>query len=111
MYVYSMPYKNTRDRRQYHRDLRARHREYVREILKGSVCVDCGYSDWRALDFDHIDPATKFDSVSAMLSQTWKLNRIVDEVSKCAIRCPNCHRIRTYEERHFINQTNSTAID
>lgn len=64
------------------------------EILKDG-CVDCGENDIRVLDFDHVDPIDKVDTVSKMIQLGNSESSILEEVSKCEIRCANCHRIRT----------------
>jgi len=45
---------------------RARLQEIVQE-WKQRGCIDCGYSDVRAIDPDHIDPAEKHDNLSRMV--------------------------------------------
>lgn len=59
-------------------------------------CTDCGFSDQRALQWDHVDPTIKLGNVGGMgnWSATWR------EMAKCVVRCANCHAIRTYEEGH-----------
>ena len=59
----------------------------------GGVCVDCGYHDHLdALEFDHVRGEKKFN-VGSMLHVSW--NVIKEELDKCALRCANCHAIRT----------------
>ena len=59
-------------------------------------CADCGYNRHAvALDFDHIDPSTKrFNVAHASLSHSQEV--IWVEVSKCEVRCSNCHRLKTW---------------
>jgi isopentenyl phosphate kinase len=58
-------------------------------------CVDCGYKGHpSALEFDHV---TGKKSKSVMAFQSIK--RAMEEVAKCVVRCANCHRIKTYNER------------
>jgi hypothetical protein len=68
------------------------------ELLKlfGGKCIDCGYDKHpAALDFDHLDPATKvFQIGRASQRKAWE--ELVLEAAKCVIRCACCHRIRTY---------------
>lgn len=65
-------------------------------------CVDCEEADPLVLDFDHIDPSTKIDSVSSMINKgrTWDV--IEAEVEKCEVRCSNCHRRKTAKERNYL---------
>lgn len=69
------------------------------KMAKG--CKECGYNaNPVALDFNHRDPSTKeFMPSSRML--TMSLKRIIAEVRKCDVLCANCHRIHTYDNKHF----------
>ena len=66
------------------------------EYLKTHPCVDCGTPDVRVLDFDHL--ADKKQTVARMVGgsrNTWK--KIMAEITKCEVRCANCHRIKHYK--------------
>ena len=67
--------------------------------LRNVPCADCNRSlpPW-AMDFDHLDPATKRASVSRMVGRATSAE-ILDEASKCDIVCANCHRARTFARR------------
>ena len=71
-------------------------REYISDYRKSHPCVDCGNSDPRVLDFDHL--RDKDYNVANM----WGLSvaRIQKEIDKCEMRCANCHRIVTCERRN-----------
>ena len=69
----------------------------VYNYLKDHPCVDCGITDIRVLDADHIDPTMKINTRSN-LGKTRGIQVIIDELNKCDIRCANCHRIRHFEE-------------
>ena len=61
------------------------------DYLKTKFCVDCGYSDYRALDFDHVR-GEKLFSIANGWCRPW--SEIEKEIAKCDIRCRNCHAIR-----------------
>jgi len=61
-------------------------------------CVDCGSSDIRVLEFDHVR-GTKIASVSSMVRRGRALSIIQAEIAKCDVRCRNCHAIVTIERR------------
>lgn len=82
-----------------------RNKLYVKEFLENKSCVDCGTSDIRVLEFDHVR-GTKLYHVSHMVTKAYRLDLLKDEIDKCEIRCCNCHRIITQERR--INITNKT---
>lgn len=84
-----------------------RNRKFVDDYLKLHSCVDCGNSDVRVLEFDHVR-GKKETNVSNVIRNGWKLERLISEIEKCEIRCCNCHRIATIERRKHklnINQT------
>jgi len=57
----------------------------------GGECVLCGYSKCiGALEFHHKDPNEKDFTISKIRSRT--LDRVKEELSKCALVCANCHR-------------------
>jgi hypothetical protein len=58
-------------------------------------CVDCGEQDPVVLDFDHVDPNHKRQTVSFLARSGYPWATVMAEVDKCQIRCANCHRRRT----------------
>lgn len=62
-------------------------------------CVDCGETDPIVLDFDHRDPKTKLKGVATLVVCGIALQRVIEEVAKCDVRCANCHRRKTARER------------
>jgi hypothetical protein len=75
---------------------------WLASYLADHKCVDCEVSDVRVLDFDHRDPEKKKHTVSEMIRGGFPLEKVKQEVSKCDIRCSNCHRIRHFEENGWI---------
>jgi len=62
-------------------------------------CYICGYKGHpAALDFNHVRGVKQFN-----VSQDPKvaLARLLAEIDKCDVLCANCHRIHTYENRHW----------
>lgn len=72
---------------------RTRNAKYINSILEKSVCVDCGNSDRRVLEFDHVRGEKKYP-LSYLKSSSMSILVIDEELAKCEIRCANCHRIR-----------------
>lgn len=79
---------------------RARNQEKLYDFLRDKSCIDCGFSDVRALDFDHKNPNDKKTDVSAMVRSAFSWDTIMEEINKCEIRCANCHRIKTAEQQN-----------
>ena len=77
-------------------------RDYLWSILSSSPCMDCGESDPRVLDFDHLQD--KSHNVSEMPGAGYSIKSIAEEVAKCEVVCSNCHRIRTYERSNSWRQ-------
>jgi hypothetical protein len=67
------------------------------EILSTSFCVDCGESDPRVLEFDHVS-GVKTGNVCDMIGSLISWRRISEEISKCVVRCANCHRRKTIRQ-------------
>jgi hypothetical protein len=76
-------------------------REWLLAYLSEHPCVDCGLTDVRVLEFDHRDVAEKVAAVAVLARAGYPLTRVMGEVEKCDVRCANCHRIRTHEQRDW----------
>lgn len=112
-----MPIKDKNKKREYDRDyykkmgtdrkahkvrLQRIRRQYIRdkvnEYLVGKSCLDCGEVDRDVLDFDHVLDS-KVNNVSDLIVGGNSLVYIMLEISKCEIRCANCHRRKTARQR------------
>lgn len=78
--------------------LRAEIQAWILDYLRCHPCIDCGVRDIRVLEFDHRNPDDKVMPVSKLATLGWSLATVQREVSKCDVRCANCHRIKTVEE-------------
>ena len=74
------------------KERRTRNSQYVKE--KYTPCVDCGFYHPACMDFHHLDPTTKVDSVARMIGTGRALKVIQEEIDKCVCLCSNCHRKR-----------------
>lgn len=63
-------------------------------------CVDCGFDDIRALEFDHRED--KLFTIAAHLNRKkiTSVKKLMAEIKKCDVRCSNCHSIRTAVEQN-----------
>ena len=61
--------------------------------------MDCGVSDVRVLEFDHVR-GEKLGIISKMVSNV-SAKVLEDEIAKCEIVCANCHKIRTADRGGF----------
>jgi hypothetical protein len=64
--------------------------------LSSHPCVDCGQTDIRALEFDHVR-GDKTLTIARLLDYATSWATIEAEIAKCEVRCANCHRIKTNE--------------
>ncbi len=89
------------DRNRAHNPLvRQENRAKLDTYLACHPCVDCGQSDIRALEFDHVR-GEKSTEVAKMANTGYSWSTIEAEIAKCEVRCANCHRIVTYERGGF----------
>lgn len=92
-----MPYKDPEKQREYQREWHARRRA---AWLLDKACVDCGSA--LELEIDHVDPSTKVHHNV----WSWATERREDELSKCVVRCADCHHDRhgSSRRRHGIKR-------
>lgn len=62
-------------------------------LSMGGKCQDCGYSRCNdALEFHHIDPATKEIGFGKVRSNPKNITKLLNELKKCILLCSICHR-------------------
>ncbi|HEX5807971.1 MAG TPA: hypothetical protein VFY25_04845 [Anaerolineales bacterium] len=88
-------YKRNKERElEYKWDRQLKKREQAREFVdaykRSGYCADCGTRDPDALTFDHVR-GTKKMNIANMVSQGYSIGAIKAEISKCELRCFNCH--------------------
>ncbi len=82
------------------RNNRKQQRDFVGS-LKNRPCADCGKKfPPCVMDFDHRDKNLKIGNIGSLVSQAYKKEKLLEEISKCDLVCANCHRIRTYNRNH-----------
>ena len=75
---------------------------------RGNKCAKCGFSDIRALDWHHLDPNDKVNSISEMIRNRVSMDKLQAELDKCELVCANCHRI---EEERLGNWTKNKIVE
>lgn len=73
------------------RDLQVR----IIDYLNDKSCIECGESDIRVLEFDHINPEDKKFGIAMAIRNGMKWEDVFEELRKCQILCANCHKKRT----------------
>lgn len=76
-------------------------KRYIWHYLSTHPCVDCGESDPVVLEFDHVK-GTKTVAIADMPGRGYSLESIEREIRKTVVRCANCHRRKTSEERGWF---------
>lgn len=72
---------------------------FLYQYVRDHPCVDCGETDPLVLQFDHVI-GNKSQDVPGMSQHS--LEKIIEEIAKCVIRCANCHARKTACERNSI---------
>jgi len=73
--------------------------ERIVAYLSEHPCVDCGEPDIVCLEFDHVQGKKK-KAIAAMLG-VYRWGIIEEEIAKCEVRCANCHRRKTAQQRGY----------
>ena len=76
-------------------------RQYVWDYLASNPCIDCGETDPRLLEFDHVRGKKKA-AISVLASGRYSIETIQAEIAKCEVRCTSCHRKKTYRDRGWF---------
>jgi len=80
-------------------------RQITNRIKVSLGCESCGYNAHpSALQFDHIDPATKYRTRKGALVHLsdmigggrYSLETVLAEIAKCRVLCANCHAVHTH---------------
>lgn len=80
------------------------------EYKKTCKCEQCGYNDWRALQFHHTGDLLKENNVASMVGR-WNHRRIMEEISKCICLCANCHQIEHSPYDIHGEKNDKTSLD
>lgn len=80
---------------------RANRAAIFQEYKKTRCCEHCGITDYRVLDFHHLDKKEKEQEVSNLAM--WRsFDRVMEEIKKCICLCANCHRIHHHEQKQGV---------
>ena len=76
--------------------IREENRTKLFAYLSQHPCVDCGQTDIRCLEFDHVR-GNKTYNVATLIKNLASWSTIETEIAKCEVRCANCRRRKTLE--------------
>jgi len=71
-------------------------RAWLEKVKKTLRCAECGFSDYRALEFHHPDGEEKDFAIGEMVKDNRSIAAVEREIAKCTILCGNCHRLTHY---------------
>lgn len=85
------------------------HQEYYRRYYKvkiaklrterGNKCEFCGWNEVpEVLEFAHKQGTIKYLSISKLMRYKWTL--VLEELIKCFLLCPTCHRVYDLKGRY-----------
>ena len=81
-------------------------KEIVQSLKEQDKCAKCGESRGYVLDYHHINPADKENTIARMTSNYYSLDKVMNEINKCICLCANCHR-----EFHHLEQIKNITIE
>ncbi len=84
------------------KELRLETFAFLKDYLTKNPCVDCGERDITVLEFDHNGKLPKYKAVSVLMKNRVRLDMVKKEISKCDVRCANCHRRKTARDFNWI---------
>lgn len=88
--------------------LRIKKITFIHEYKERLGCLDCGEKDWIVLELDHRDRYEKLYQPSNLHHRSWEA--IHTELAKCDVRCANCHRRRSYKEKHWMPKVAGATV-
>ena len=74
-------------------------KQIVQDLKAQDKCAKCGDDRGYVLDYHHVDPNQKLDTIARMTSNYYSLENVAKEIDKCICLCSNCHR-----EFHYFNR-------
>lgn len=80
-------------------------KDIIQELKSKECCAKCGESRGYVLDYHHLDPKEKDNTVARLTSNTSNINNVLEEIKKCIVLCANCHR-----EFHYLEKINNLTI-
>lgn len=90
----------------YMRELYEQKQEFVSDLKAQIKCQKCGESKSYMLDFHHLDPDAKENTIARMISNIYRTDKVLNEIKKCIVFCANCHR-----EFHYLHDNYGVSLE
>ena len=81
-------------------------KDIVQQMKSEQSCAKCGETRGYTLDYHHLDPSIKEESIARMTSNNYRLDAVMEEIKKCVVLCSNCHR-----EFHYLEEREQLTIE
>jgi|SRR5690242_19257469 len=95
-------YKNRDKKAAYAKEYNQRNRRILLQELGNGKCAWCGYSDFRALEIDHVNGDGAEDRKKHNFHAPFtvkQMKRVLENKERFQILCCNCNRIKRYENK------------
>ena len=103
--------RHYRKNKQYYLDRNKKKREELLlwfNTLKGNLkCNRCPVDHVATLQFHHLDPGKKENTVSQMVANNNSIKKIKEEIAKCEVLCANCHAIEHWQQKISVGRFTS----
>lgn len=83
-------------------------RQFIFTYLSEHGCVDCSQKDPVVLTFDHVRGKKSFGISGSYRHKT--LKQIEEEITKCEVRCANCHLKKTAKQLGWYKDIQSGIV-
>lgn len=91
---------NARQRKKYQEN-----REALNNLRRETQCEKCGEKRFYVLDFHHVDPSTKVNTVARLACHSSRSAALLER-EKCICLCANCHR-----EFHYLEKEKGITLE
>ena len=86
--------------------LRERNRIFLFNFKKDKKCECCGWDKFpQVLEFHHKYEKEKINEISNLVKKQYGLKTIKNEMRKCILLCPNCHRELHYNGQASVRES------
>jgi hypothetical protein len=84
--------------------------EWYRHLKENAKCAQCGEGHPSFMEFHHLRPDDKFDTISNMVHYGYDLVTLKAELAKTIPLCANHHRLFHWDEKTKKNKQYGTMM-
>ena len=94
--------KHYQDNKKQYADRNKKRRQAIVDLITyykhEEICDNCGFDTWQILHFHHMDCQQKDFVIADAVKILPSLDRLLTEMDKCKLLCPNCHALEHFSE-------------